>query len=403
MQRLTKPYVYLVTAISVLCMSYFIINEPFILNLPVIIFIFITIYLQYNDSVVDDNFSFSMTSGSSIFMIMCFGIYPAIIAPSIGMILTSTVKYRDQFKIKDLEETGNKRVVKHEEIGIKTVFNISKEIIDASIILFLFLSLRINFMSQIDMWKVALVSAASDSVDLFMVFIAASFNTGRLINDIMFNRKTGIYIICNMVLSILLTYSYKNIGIFGALLVYLIALPLQRTTSLYYKIRNQEKELFVDDLTQSYNLRFLKDVLGNKLAKKEPFALIMIDLDSFKYINDTYGHLAGNKVLEEFSRIMRLKLIKDNYFCRYGGDEFIIVVNRRMEASILASEIVLCLRGYEFEYKENKIKLLLSLGIYENIDYEYDNVSSTIEKVDKAMYCAKSRGNNIIVNYRDIR
>lgn len=403
MQRLTKPYVYIVTAISVICLSYFIMNEPFVINLPAILFTLITVYMQYNESPIGDSISISLTSSSSVFMIMCIGIYPAIIAPSIGLILLSAIKYKDQFKIKDLEEDCIKKAVKHEDVVIKTVFNISKEIIDAFIIFILYTSLKINFTTQVDMWKVALVSVAGNLFDMFLIALAASFNAGCLKCGALINSETVIYICSNMVLSIMFTYSYKDIGLFGVLLTYLITIPLQRTTSLYYRIRNQQKELFIDELTQSYNLRFLKDVLGNKIAKGEPFAMIMIDLNNFKFINDKYGHPVGNRALEDFSRIMRQKIIKNNYFCRYGGDEFIIVVNRKEDATHLAKDIVRCLNGYEFEYKENKIKLSLSLGVYDNIDFNNDNVASAIEKVDKAMYCAKSRGGNAIVNYREMQ
>lgn len=403
MQRLTKPYVYILAAVSSFCLWYFITNHSPVFNLPVVIFVLITIFLEYNDIIVNDSTAISLTSCSSVFLTMFFGIYPPIIASCIGIILVSTVKYREQIRIRDLKESESKKAVRHGDLWIKTTFNISKEIIETSIIFFLYISLKVNFMSEVDMWKVALISAVQIALDIVMLCLAISFNMGRWYRFSPFNRRTIVYMFSNIVLSIMLSYSYRNIGLAGVLLVYSIALPLQRATSLYYKISSQEKEMFIDELTQAYNLRFFKDVLGSKIAQKEPFALIMIDLNSFKFINDTYGHLAGNKVLEDFSKIVRQKLVKDNYFCRYGGDEFVIVVNDENGAPLIASDIIGYLDQYEFEFNENRFKLPLSLGIYDDMDFECDNVSSIIEKADKAMYCAKNMGNNIIVNYRDMR
>lgn len=95
----------------------------------------------------------------------------------------------------------------------------------------------------------------------------------------------------------------------------------------------KEKEIeinylsFNDEVTRIPNRRFFVREVTNHINNypNEKIAFIFIDLDNFKYVNDTYGHDAGDLLLIEFAKIIKNMKIKDSLFARYGGDEFIIV------------------------------------------------------------------------------
>jgi diguanylate cyclase (GGDEF)-like protein len=403
MQRLLKPYLISVIFTGLCLLVYFLLNHGFYINFPIAIFMLISIFAQCNDT-TGNNASMALTGSSFVFMALCFGVYPWILSYSIGLILAYLIRYRKVLKEMDLkkEKLMQNDVIKHSDVLTKILFNISKEIICAYLVYICFMALKVKFYYQSDMWKVGLIYLINYILNVAFVTLAISFNSGTWYKDFFSFKKMKLFIFCSTILSMVLTYSYVNNGFLGVLLIYFLLFPLQQTVGLYIKIKDQENELFIDTLTQAYNYRFFEDVLESKLSKNESFSLIMIDLDKFKDINDNYGHSAGNKVLRDFSHLIKNKVAKNNYFCRYGGDEFVIVVNNPKEAEQISDQILRVTREYEVDYGGNKLKIFLSGGIYEHITDEKDTVSSVIEKVDKAMYSSKSCGNNIITNYKNI-
>lgn len=166
------------------------------------------------------------------------------------------------------------------------------------------------------------------------------------------------------------------------------------------KIENQiiyEKSIR-DDLTSLYKRNYIEEVL-NKVMKKyinegEIFSVIMFDVDHFKMINDQYGHLEGDKVLTDVSKII-IECIGDiGYAGRYGGEEFIIILpnTKKQRAVEIAEEIRNNISTFTWE---NGMKVTISGGLYEN--------GSTVNKeciknVDELLYKAKESGRNKIYN-----
>lgn len=159
-----------------------------------------------------------------------------------------------------------------------------------------------------------------------------------------------------------------------------------------------------DGLTKLYNKKYFLYLLGNQIVKSErdhtTFSLFMFDLDHFKKLNDTYGHLAGDEVLKIMGRIMRDTAREDDLTARYGGEEFLILLpdTKKDGAFIAAEKIRKALENHNFTNDEGKPmrKVTLSGGISTFPD---DGRGSTalIQAADTALYRAKQAGRNQIV------
>lgn len=154
-----------------------------------------------------------------------------------------------------------------------------------------------------------------------------------------------------------------------------------------------------DGLTYLYNNRYIKTLISNLIAryidKKEIFSLVMIDIDDFKYINDTYGHMHGDTVILDVATIvLDMSDNKCGYAGRFGGDEFILILPNcnEKEAYEAGLEIMKKIKRLN-KAKDNYSPISLSIGVYENVSYSIDDC---IKNVDNAMYKSKTNGKNQI-------
>lgn len=156
-----------------------------------------------------------------------------------------------------------------------------------------------------------------------------------------------------------------------------------------------------DSLTGLYNRRYLDDIVKRLEIEKNlcaQNAIIMIDLDNFKKINDTFGHPAGDIVLINVSSIIQKHVRKTDIACRYGGDEFLIFLPG---ASALAAQAIAEKICKEIEHNHScftdtgdKIKHTISIGISES--RESDSFDGNLLRADAALYKAKKLGRNRI-------
>ncbi|OGO85187.1 MAG: hypothetical protein A2Y22_06920 [Clostridiales bacterium GWD2_32_59] len=86
--------------------------------------------------------------------------------------------------------------------------------------------------------------------------------------------------------------------------IYIGKKMLKQITSTYEKLEKTQKELIIDELTGIYDYRYFEYIVQEKIKNKDKFELIMIDMDKFKNVNDTFGHLAGNKVLQDLTNFI---------------------------------------------------------------------------------------------------
>lgn len=158
------------------------------------------------------------------------------------------------------------------------------------------------------------------------------------------------------------------------------------------------KMMTTDALTQVYNRRFFLDSLERELQQSQrgiqSFALLLLDLDRFKSINDQYGHLAGDQVLCEFARRARSVLRSGEILARYGGEEFALLcvpadeeqaaaVGERIRAAVAASPV-------DFESMEIPVTVSVGVACYHAI--EPCDSATLIQQADEQLYCAKENG-----------
>ena len=172
-----------------------------------------------------------------------------------------------------------------------------------------------------------------------------------------------------------------------------------------------EQMAITDSLTELYNkgyiLRRLESELIRSARYSEPLSLIMIDIDYFKKINDSLGHITGDNILKKLSQIL-VKSVRDvDIAARYGGEEFIIVCpNTSVSgAAILAKRIRENVQNAIFHSGSIDIKTTISLGVSSlspsSLASGEINASKLIEKADLALYKAKSAGRNKVAVYTD--
>ncbi len=167
---------------------------------------------------------------------------------------------------------------------------------------------------------------------------------------------------------------------------------------------NFQKEMFDaalrDGLTGAYNKNYLINHLNTELAfalrHKSPLSLIIFDIDHFKHVNDTYGHLAGDAILKRLSDICIATLRRDDIFARYGGEEFCIVSRgTRLEAAeVIAKRLCTLIDNTEFVFDGQLIPITISLGVAALPDMPAQTPDDLIGIADKALYRAKRGGRN---------
>jgi len=148
-----------------------------------------------------------------------------------------------------------------------------------------------------------------------------------------------------------------------------------------------------DQLTGLYLRRHMKDVLDDLLYNfnryKKVFSVIMMDLDNFKDINDTYGHLAGDEVLKTVASILKRYTRQSDISFRYGGDEFIVLLPETQleDALVVAEKIRKKISSVKFKKNEVEFTCSVSLGVTQV--KEGDSIESILERVDEALYKTK--------------
>lgn len=161
-----------------------------------------------------------------------------------------------------------------------------------------------------------------------------------------------------------------------------------------------EKFASIDKLTGIYNRRMLDSFLQKEIEvskrHKDNLSLIIIDIDFFKLVNDTYGHLVGDNVLKQLSKIISQNIRISDIFGRYGGEEFLIICTKTSEnnAFVLAEKLRKEIENFKFDRVGYKT---ISLGISSLTNN--DDIELLFKKADEALYKAKNSGRNKTVIY----
>ena len=177
-------------------------------------------------------------------------------------------------------------------------------------------------------------------------------------------------------------------------------------TAFFWSRKYQEVHAMatIDGLTQLANHRFFLDRMEEELERAsrygETMTFLMLDLDHFKGINDTHGHLFGDYMLTQTAQLVRAGIRKPDVAGRYGGEEFsVIIINTTTQTSLTTAErIRSSIAGYKFREGETEARISVSIGMSEYPDDGQD-VPSLIQCADEAMYRVKRQGGNGVISY----
>ncbi len=173
-----------------------------------------------------------------------------------------------------------------------------------------------------------------------------------------------------------------------AVLVIIVITGLARSNNHRYTM------IRTDYLTHLPNRTYLTEKIAQLTDSNTPYGIIMMDVDHFKTINDTYGHQIGDEILTSVGRILKSFSNRDTVFCRLGGDEFAAIITNTdsQKASGLCEKIVEKMRN-PFTTSKETVKTSCSLGCAIYPDNTKDN-KSVMECADRALYIVKERGRN---------
>jgi len=168
------------------------------------------------------------------------------------------------------------------------------------------------------------------------------------------------------------------------------------------KLRDQLKEQAIRDrLTGLFNRRYFEETIPAELTKAErsgtSFSIVLIDIDHFKKVNDTYGHLAGDIALQTFSDLLQKHIRKSDIACRYGGEEFILAMPNMplAEAYQRAENIRLALKATTIEFDGIQFGITASMGIEAYPNFQGPQ-RELLKRIDQALYVAKANGRDRI-------
>jgi diguanylate cyclase (GGDEF)-like protein len=155
----------------------------------------------------------------------------------------------------------------------------------------------------------------------------------------------------------------------------------------------------VDGLTELHNKRFFNEALEREMSRTRryarEFSLLLFDIDHFKKINDTYGHLAGDSVLRQLGALVRNKVRRDDVPARTGGEEFSVIVPEvSLEGAIqLAEKLRASIEGSVFRFEGTKIPVTVSIGVAEWTE-DIQDPADLVKRADERLYEAKRSGRN---------
>jgi diguanylate cyclase (GGDEF)-like protein len=185
---------------------------------------------------------------------------------------------------------------------------------------------------------------------------------------------------------------------------------MQRQEDSLFQLKDAHRQLIeisrLDPLTQADNRRALMESLELELRRSHryhhPFALLFLDIDHFKEINDRYGHAFGDKVLQRIVGVARGQVRPPDIIGRYGGEEFAIgLVECSLEgAQRIAERIRLRIAESSIVWEQNVASVTVSIGIA-MLTPEVDRVETLIDHADRALYEAKAGGRNRVNMFQD--
>lgn len=262
------------------------------------------------------------------------------------------------------------------------------------------------FIRKNDKYQLVWPNACKDE-NVYKLLNAIEFKTEYILSD---NSKIGVFPIVGETEILGAVVAYSNIDkLMQKDIDYLIQLTRQSSVTIQRANMYAEvlKYATMDALTGLNNRRQFEVRLNQETANSKrnniPLCAMMLDVDYFKKVNDTYGHSAGDCVLKQVSDIIKKEIREYDIACRYGGEEFFVILPQTgiKEASLVAQRLRKSIETSKIDVEEagvdgvSYIKITVSIGIC-----KYDSSMTSyefIQKADKALYEAKTTGRNRVI------
>lgn len=171
-------------------------------------------------------------------------------------------------------------------------------------------------------------------------------------------------------------------------------------TELERQRKDLEKLARIDPLTGVFNRHHFNTLLDFNIEKhrrygeEQTFSILLFDIDHFKQINDQFGHLVGDTILTQFTRLIQSKIRKSDFLARWGGEEFVLLSPDTDigSSTILAEKLRSVIEGHKFEGIDRPLTCSVGLTSYK----DGDSLNSLMDRADRALYEAKNNGRNCI-------
>lgn len=217
----------------------------------------------------------------------------------------------------------------------------------------------------------------------------------------------------SILISLLITFTMTNIfrspmGVLGfsiAIIVPAITASFASyvTLSLYFELEQSRMEIrdlaITDDLTHVFNRRYFFELAGREVERTrrsgDPLAIVLFDIDNFKLINDSYGHMAGDVVLQETCKVCQVVVRPYDVFARFGGEEFIFLLpdTGELPARAFAERLRQLIARQSVIYNGTSMQITISVGLAV-FNSGWDTLDHLISRADSALYRAKDLGRN---------
>jgi diguanylate cyclase (GGDEF)-like protein len=375
LKLLFKPYILFIILLGFAISTYSWITDNRPMTLDGLVVLILAVVLVYWEDLLPESINVSL-AGPNIFLLLCL--------ISIKYSILCTIGYASFEAIMLFYIKGRRK--KLYSLLPNILFNICLLSICACSTWILCRVLKTNFTVATDYWKVVLLLLINIFINCSIVQIGMFLKDTNSRIDL---KKLRAHFAYEVLLSILLVYTYNDRGLIGILFVYFAFIPIQKITSMYVKLKTQEEELFMDSLTKVHNYKYLSSVLSDKVARKTPFSLIVTDLDRFKDVNDLHGHNIGNKVLQHFSEQLKKKSAASSMVCRFGGDEFCIITDGDPQKDELLKNSLKEQSDYFINYGGKKINYTSSYGFSHYAGEAETDWKVILEAADKEMYLKK--------------
>ena len=185
----------------------------------------------------------------------------------------------------------------------------------------------------------------------------------------------------------------------------------QQVNTLSVELERTRTESLTDGLTGIYNRKAFDSHISGLVEKntvsKAPFSLLMLDIDDFKKVNDSYGHHTGDRVILAIISKCRQSIRGEDFFARYGGEEFVIILPGASLKNALKRAQHICkaiaMTRYYLDDVAGRPTLSVTISIGVSSLQKADTIASVTQRADKALYAAKQNGKNCVFSEKNVK